>query len=92
MWQNQNQDKALLSEITEEDLEAIRQREEAIQQIEVSHFSHHGLLRWKWRFLVVCAQHDRRNGDLQCFQYSITGNGRDYQAFLNMEISGRRKN
>ncbi|KAM4684474.1 t-SNARE domain-containing protein 1 isoform 5-T20 [Amazona ochrocephala] len=33
-WQNQNQDKALLSEITEEDLEAIRQREEAIQQIE----------------------------------------------------------
>ncbi|NXD67451.1 TSNA1 protein, partial [Eolophus roseicapillus] len=34
MWQNQNQDQALLSEITEEDLEAIRQREEAIQQIE----------------------------------------------------------
>ncbi|XP_057285806.1 t-SNARE domain-containing protein 1 isoform X4 [Pezoporus wallicus] len=34
MWQNQNQDKALLSEITEEDLEAIRQREEAVQQIE----------------------------------------------------------
>ncbi|NWJ01801.1 TSNA1 protein, partial [Crypturellus undulatus] len=33
-WQNQNQDQALLSEITEEDLEAIRQREEAIQQIE----------------------------------------------------------
>lgn len=36
MWQNQGQDQALLSEITEEDLEAIRQREEAIQQIEVS--------------------------------------------------------
>lgn len=36
MWQNQNQDQALLSEITEEDLEAIRHREEAIQQIEVS--------------------------------------------------------
>jgi len=36
MWQNQNQDQALLSEITEEDLEAIRQREEAIQKIEVS--------------------------------------------------------
>lgn len=35
-WQNQGQDQALLSEITEEDLEAIRQREEAIQQIEVS--------------------------------------------------------
>lgn len=34
-WQNQNQDQALLSEITEEDLEAIRQREEAVQQIEV---------------------------------------------------------
>lgn len=34
MWQNQSQDQALLSEITEEDLEAIRQREEAIQQIE----------------------------------------------------------
>ncbi|NXW09729.1 TSNA1 protein, partial [Fregetta grallaria] len=33
-WQNQSQDQALLSEITEEDLEAIRQREEAIQQIE----------------------------------------------------------
>ncbi|XP_041315492.1 t-SNARE domain-containing protein 1 [Pyrgilauda ruficollis] len=33
-WQNQGQDQALLSEITEEDLEAIRQREEAIQQIE----------------------------------------------------------
>ncbi|XP_074754458.1 t-SNARE domain-containing protein 1 isoform X3 [Athene noctua] len=32
--QNQSQDQALLSEITEEDLEAIRQREEAIQQIE----------------------------------------------------------
>lgn len=38
MWQNQSQDQALLSEITEEDLEAIRQREEAIQQIEVSNF------------------------------------------------------
>lgn len=36
MWQNQSQEQALLSEITEEDLEAIRQREEAIQQIEVS--------------------------------------------------------
>ncbi|PKU30532.1 t-snare domain-containing protein 1 isoform x1 [Limosa lapponica baueri] len=36
MWQSQSQDQALLSEITEEDLEAIRQREEAIQQIEVS--------------------------------------------------------
>ncbi|NWT51076.1 TSNA1 protein, partial [Erythrocercus mccallii] len=34
VWQNQGQDQALLSEITEEDLEAIRQREEAIQQIE----------------------------------------------------------
>uniref|UniRef100_A0A8D0GP21 t-SNARE domain containing 1 n=1 Tax=Sphenodon punctatus TaxID=8508 RepID=A0A8D0GP21_SPHPU len=34
LWQNQSQDQALLSEITEEDLEAIRQREEAIQQIE----------------------------------------------------------
>ncbi|XP_050796818.1 t-SNARE domain-containing protein 1 isoform X8 [Gopherus flavomarginatus] len=34
MWQNQSQDQALLSEITEEDLEAIRLREEAIQQIE----------------------------------------------------------
>uniref|UniRef100_A0A8C3I1H5 t-SNARE domain containing 1 n=1 Tax=Chrysemys picta bellii TaxID=8478 RepID=A0A8C3I1H5_CHRPI len=34
MWQNQSQDQALLSEITEEDLEAIRVREEAIQQIE----------------------------------------------------------
>ncbi|NXQ33670.1 TSNA1 protein, partial [Alaudala cheleensis] len=33
-WQSQGQDQALLSEITEEDLEAIRQREEAIQQIE----------------------------------------------------------
>ncbi|KAJ7419240.1 hypothetical protein WISP_55126 [Willisornis vidua] len=33
-WQNQSQEQALLSEITEEDLEAIRQREEAIQQIE----------------------------------------------------------
>ncbi|NXK33805.1 TSNA1 protein, partial [Piprites chloris] len=33
-WQSQSQDQALLSEITEEDLEAIRQREEAIQQIE----------------------------------------------------------
>nr|XP_021156934.1 t-SNARE domain-containing protein 1 isoform X4 [Columba livia] len=33
-WQNQNQDQALLSEITEKDLEVIRQREEAIQQIE----------------------------------------------------------
>ncbi|GAB0181287.1 hypothetical protein GRJ2_000594000 [Grus japonensis] len=36
MWQNQSQEQALLSEITEEDLEAIRQREEAIQQIEGS--------------------------------------------------------
>ncbi|RMC14736.1 hypothetical protein DUI87_06910 [Hirundo rustica rustica] len=35
VWQNQGQDQALLSEITEEDLEAIRQREEAIQQIEI---------------------------------------------------------
>ncbi|XP_043363203.1 t-SNARE domain-containing protein 1 isoform X4 [Dermochelys coriacea] len=34
MWQNQSQDQALLSEITEEDLDAIRLREEAIQQIE----------------------------------------------------------
>ncbi|NXR30898.1 TSNA1 protein, partial [Zosterops hypoxanthus] len=34
VWQSQGQDQALLSEITEEDLEAIRQREEAIQQIE----------------------------------------------------------
>ncbi|KAM7176155.1 t-SNARE domain-containing protein 1 isoform 4-T15 [Macrochelys suwanniensis] len=34
MWQNQSQDQALLSEITEEDLEAIHLREEAIQQIE----------------------------------------------------------
>ncbi|XP_019408959.1 PREDICTED: t-SNARE domain-containing protein 1 isoform X2 [Crocodylus porosus] len=34
MWQSQDQDQALLSEITEEDLEVIRQREEAIQQIE----------------------------------------------------------
>ncbi|XP_074842689.1 t-SNARE domain-containing protein 1 isoform X1 [Carettochelys insculpta] len=34
MWQNQHQDQALLSEITEEDLEVIRQREEAIHQIE----------------------------------------------------------
>ncbi|NXX92560.1 TSNA1 protein, partial [Centropus bengalensis] len=33
-WQNQNQDQAVLSEITEEDLEAIRHWEEAIQQIE----------------------------------------------------------
>ncbi|NXH18203.1 TSNA1 protein, partial [Bucco capensis] len=33
-WQKQSQEQALLSEITEEDLEAIRQREEAIQQIE----------------------------------------------------------
>lgn len=41
-WQNQSQDQALLSEITEEDLEAIRQREEAIQQIEVSNL----LLSW----------------------------------------------
>lgn len=36
VWPEQNQEHALLSEITEEDLEAIRQREEAIQQIEVS--------------------------------------------------------
>uniref|UniRef100_A0A8D2J881 t-SNARE domain containing 1 n=1 Tax=Varanus komodoensis TaxID=61221 RepID=A0A8D2J881_VARKO len=34
VWLEQNQEHALLSEITEEDLEAIRQREEAIQQIE----------------------------------------------------------
>uniref|UniRef100_A0A8D2P529 t-SNARE domain containing 1 n=1 Tax=Zosterops lateralis melanops TaxID=1220523 RepID=A0A8D2P529_ZOSLA len=34
VWQSQGQDQALLSEITEEDLEAIHQREEAIQQIE----------------------------------------------------------
>ncbi|XP_060099048.1 t-SNARE domain-containing protein 1 [Heteronotia binoei] len=34
MWQEQNQEHALLSEITEEDVEAIRQREEAIQKIE----------------------------------------------------------
>ncbi|XP_042320484.1 t-SNARE domain-containing protein 1 isoform X1 [Sceloporus undulatus] len=34
MWPEQNQEHALLSEITEEDLEAIREREEAIQQIE----------------------------------------------------------
>ncbi|XP_066481723.1 t-SNARE domain-containing protein 1 isoform X1 [Tiliqua scincoides] len=34
VWPEQNQEHALLSEITEEDLEAIRQREEAIQQIE----------------------------------------------------------
>nr|XP_006126567.1 t-SNARE domain-containing protein 1 isoform X1 [Pelodiscus sinensis]XP_006126568.1 t-SNARE domain-containing protein 1 isoform X1 [Pelodiscus sinensis]XP_025042125.1 t-SNARE domain-containing protein 1 isoform X1 [Pelodiscus sinensis] len=34
MWKDQSQDQALLSEITEEDLEAIRQREEAIHQIE----------------------------------------------------------
>ncbi|XP_056340939.1 t-SNARE domain-containing protein 1 isoform X2 [Oenanthe melanoleuca] len=33
-WQSQGQEQALLSEITEQDLEAIRQREEAIQQIE----------------------------------------------------------
>ncbi|KAH0617390.1 hypothetical protein JD844_015519 [Phrynosoma platyrhinos] len=39
MWPEQNQEHALLSEITEEDLEAIREREEAIQQIEVS--KHH---------------------------------------------------
>lgn len=45
MWQNQSQDQALLSEITEEDLEAIRQREEAIQQIEVS--SLHYQQAWK---------------------------------------------
>ncbi|KAI6075112.1 T-SNARE domain-containing protein 1 isoform X1 [Aix galericulata] len=42
MWQNQSQDQALLSEITEEDLEAIRQREEAIQQIEQHIASGHG--------------------------------------------------
>ncbi|KAF7236446.1 t-SNARE domain-containing protein 1 [Varanus komodoensis] len=35
VWLEQNQEHALLSEITEEDLEAIRQREEAIQQIEL---------------------------------------------------------
>ncbi|KAL8181603.1 UNVERIFIED_CONTAM: hypothetical protein K2H54_012366 [Gekko kuhli] len=35
MWQEQNQEHALLSEITEEDVEEIRQREEAIQKIEV---------------------------------------------------------
>ncbi|XP_033011821.1 t-SNARE domain-containing protein 1 [Lacerta agilis] len=34
VWMEQNQEHALLSEITEEDLEVIRQREEAIQQIE----------------------------------------------------------
>nr|XP_033788955.1 t-SNARE domain-containing protein 1 isoform X3 [Geotrypetes seraphini]XP_033788956.1 t-SNARE domain-containing protein 1 isoform X3 [Geotrypetes seraphini] len=36
MWQNhsETQDQALLEEITEEDLEMVRQREEAIQQIE----------------------------------------------------------
>ncbi|XP_053105775.1 t-SNARE domain-containing protein 1 isoform X2 [Hemicordylus capensis] len=34
MWPEQTQEPALLSEITEEDLEAIRQREEAIQHIE----------------------------------------------------------
>ncbi|KAL8181604.1 UNVERIFIED_CONTAM: hypothetical protein K2H54_012382, partial [Gekko kuhli] len=34
MWQEQNQEHALLSEITEEDVEEIRQREEAIQKIE----------------------------------------------------------
>ncbi|XP_029447986.1 uncharacterized protein LOC115085754 [Rhinatrema bivittatum] len=36
MWQNhsESQDQALLAEITEEDVEMIRQREEAIQQIE----------------------------------------------------------
>ncbi|KAJ1194553.1 hypothetical protein NDU88_003841 [Pleurodeles waltl] len=33
-WQAQNQEQAFLSEITEEDLEVIRQREEALQQIE----------------------------------------------------------
>lgn len=33
-WQAQNQEQALLAEITEEDLEVIRQREEALQQIE----------------------------------------------------------
>lgn len=47
-WQNQSQDQALLSEITEEDLEAIRQREEAIQQIEVSNF----LLSWHYQLKV----------------------------------------
>ncbi|XP_028591888.2 t-SNARE domain-containing protein 1 isoform X1 [Podarcis muralis] len=34
LWTEQNQEHALLSEITEEDLQVIRQREEAIQQIE----------------------------------------------------------
>ncbi|XP_077207478.1 t-SNARE domain-containing protein 1 [Paroedura picta] len=34
VWQEQNQEHAFLSEITEEDVEAIRQREEAIQKIE----------------------------------------------------------
>ncbi|XP_069477824.1 t-SNARE domain-containing protein 1 isoform X3 [Ambystoma mexicanum] len=33
-WQGQSQEQALLSEVTEEDLEVIRQREEALQQIE----------------------------------------------------------
>uniref|UniRef100_A0ABM5GCZ1 t-SNARE domain-containing protein 1 isoform X3 n=1 Tax=Pogona vitticeps TaxID=103695 RepID=A0ABM5GCZ1_9SAUR len=33
-WSEQNQEHALLSEITEEDLEAIREREETIQKIE----------------------------------------------------------
>ncbi|XP_064410588.1 t-SNARE domain-containing protein 1 [Latimeria chalumnae] len=33
-WQHQDREKALLTEITEEDVEVIRQREEAIQQIE----------------------------------------------------------
>lgn len=51
MWQSQDQDQALLSEITEEDLEAIRQREEAIQQIEVSVLLYH--LSWEMGVDVI---------------------------------------
>lgn len=93
MWQNQSQDQALLSEITEEDLEAIRQREEAIQQIEVSNLSCRGLASWKCRFLVCCiAQCDKRNANSRGCLYIITRYRRDYQAFLKLELSDRRKN
>lgn len=78
VWQNQGQDQALLSEITEEDLEAIRQREEAIQQIEVSNLlPPPGFVSWQCRILVLFLAQREGNPDLRRCRYSVAKNGGD---------------
>lgn len=90
VWQSQGQDQALLSEITEEDLEAIRQREEAIQQIEVSNLLPPRFCELGEQNLCNVPAQLEGNNDLHSCQYSITNNGGDHQGFLNMRISDKR--